>query len=85
MLRLPVEGPVLTQLNRKVVELPALRYAADRGEATFADSHYASPARTRTTPWPVTTRQPNRSPAPLSESAEAATSRYQALFVDLLA
>ena len=32
-----VEGPFLTQLTRKIAELPALRCASDRGEATFAD------------------------------------------------
>ena len=37
MLRQLVEGPVLTQLTRKIAELPAIRCAADRGEPTFAD------------------------------------------------
>ena len=37
LLRQLVEGPVLTQLTRKIAELPALRCTADRGEATFAD------------------------------------------------
>ena len=34
MLRQLVEGPALT---RKIAELTALRCAADRGQATFAD------------------------------------------------
>ena len=37
MLRQLVEGPVFTQLTSKIAKFPALRCAADRGEATFAD------------------------------------------------
>ncbi len=36
-LRQLVEGPVLTQLTRKIAELPELRRAAEQGEATFDD------------------------------------------------
>ena len=145
LLRQLVEGPVLTQLTRKIAELPALRCAADRGEATFADyaaaliacadpddalachyaathpkrhpgerlsaavdradlafraaaAHHCEPAaagrfwavyglltpseRSTYTGRPGVRAQLQR---PLSESAEAAASRYQALFVDLLA
>ena len=36
-LRQLVEGPVLTQLTRKIAELPELRRAAEQGAATFDD------------------------------------------------